>query len=60
MDSADKLHLLTVVVPLIGYIAGGVCLLAGLVLLLTRRQRDGGHVLAQDDADDDADAKVKV
>jgi hypothetical protein len=39
-DAADKLHLLTSTVPLIGYIGGGICLIAGLALLLLGRPED--------------------
>jgi hypothetical protein len=43
VDSANKLHLLTSTIPLIGYIGGGLCLLAGIVLLLMRRSEDEGR-----------------
>jgi hypothetical protein len=59
VDSANKLNLLTSTVPMIGYIGGGLCLLAGLVLLFARRQREGGHVVVKGAPADD-DAKVKV
>lgn len=39
-DNADKIRLLTETVPLVGYIAGGLALLIGLVLVLTGRKKN--------------------
>ncbi|MCD6641129.1 MAG: DUF3068 domain-containing protein [Nocardioides sp.] len=39
-DNADKIRLLTETVPLVGYIAGGLALLIGLVLVLTSRKKN--------------------
>ena len=39
-DNLSSLRLLETVVPVVGYVAGGIALVAGLAVLLLRRRRD--------------------
>jgi len=43
-EAADGLHLVSSTIPLIGYIGGGICLVAGLALLLLGRRREDEEV----------------